>query len=192
MRKLAFATAFGAAAMVSGPVLAADEFVFDKSHTHILFYIDHLGFSTTQGEFLDFEGSLALDTDAPENSNVSVTIDAASLDSGWADRDTHLRSADFLDVETHPTITFASTGVTVTGDNTAEVAGDLTILGNTQPVVLDVTLINMGEHPFNGQTVAGFEATTTISRSAFGMDFGVPAIGDEVEIVINTETTPAS
>ena len=192
MRKLAFATALGAAAMVGGQALAADEFVFDKSHTHILFYIDHLGFSTTQGEFLDFEGSLSLDTEAPENSSVSVTIDAASLDSGWADRDAHLRSDDFLDVENHPTITFTSSEVTLTGDNTADVAGDLTILGTTQPVVLAVTLNNMGEHPFSGETVAGFEATTTISRSDFGMGFGVPAIGDEVEIVINTETTPAS
>ena len=184
------ATAAAVLALSASPALAADEFAFDHSHTHVLFFVDHLGFSTTQGEFLEFDGTLMLDTEAPENSSVTVSIVTDSIDTGYADRDEHLRSGDFFNVEEYPEMTFASTGVTVTGENSAEVAGDLTILGVTQPVTLDVTLNGLGAHPFNGSTVAGFSATTTISRSDFGMDFGVPAIGDEIEIRIETEASP--
>lgn len=184
------ATAAAVLALSASPALAADEFAFDHSHTHVLFFVDHLGFSTTQGEFLEFDGTLMLDTEAPENSSVTVSIATDSIDTGYADRDEHLRSGDFFNVEEYPEMTFASTGVTVTGENSAEVAGDLTILGVTQPVTLDVTLNGLGAHPFNGSTVAGFSATTTISRSDFGMDFGVPAIGDEIEIRIETEASP--
>ena len=184
------ATAAAVLALSASPALAADEFAFDHSHTHVLFFVDHLGFSTTQGEFLEFDGTLMLDTEAPENSSVTVSIATDSIDTGYADRDEHLRSGDFFNVEEYPEMTFASTGVTVTGENSAEVAGDLTILGVTQPVTLDVTLNGLGAHPFNGSTVAGFSATTTIGRSDFGMDFGVPAIGDEIEIRIETEASP--
>ena len=184
------ATAAAVLALGASPALAADEFAFDHSHTHVLFFVDHLGFSTTQGEFLEFDGTLMLDTEAPENSSVTVSIATDSIDTGYADRDEHLRNSDFFNVEEYPEMTFASTGVTVTGENSAEVAGDLTILGVTQPVTLDVTLNGLGAHPFNGSTVAGFSATTTISRSEFGMDFGVPAIGDEIEIRIETEASP--
>ena len=184
------ATAAAALALSASPALAAEEFAFDHSHTHVLFFVDHLGFSTTQGEFMEFDGTLMLDTEAPENSSVTVTIDAASIDTGYADRDEHLRTGDFFNVEEHPELTFTSTDVAVTGENTAEVTGDLTILGVTQPVTLNVTLNAIGPHPFNGATVAGFSATTTISRSDFGMDFGVPAIGDEIEIRIESEASP--
>ena len=184
------ATAAAVIALSASSAWAADEFAFDHSHTHVLFFVDHLGFSTTQGEFLEFDGTLMLDTEAPENSTVSVSIATASIDTGYADRDEHLRNSDFFDVEEYPEMTFTSTGVTVTGENSAEVSGDLTILGVTQPVTLDVTLNGLGAHPFNGSTVAGFSATTTISRSDFGMDFGVPAIGDDIEIRIETEASP--
>ena len=108
MRKVLASAAVGAA-LLGAPALAADEFAFDPSHTHILFSIDHFGFSDVHGEFLDFEGSAVFDPDAPEDGSVTVTIDTASIDTGWAARDEHLRNADFFDVETHPTMTFAST-----------------------------------------------------------------------------------
>ncbi len=187
MRKVLASAAVGAA-LIGAPVWAADEFVFDPSHTHILFSIDHLGFSDVHGEFLDFEGSAVFDPDAPENSSVSVTIDTASIDTGWAARDEHLRNADFFDVGTHPTMTFESTSIEMTGDDTAVVTGDLTILGTTQEVTLDVTMNGMGPHPFQeGVTVAGFSATGSIDRTAFGLAYGSPAIGDEVHIQIETE-----
>lgn len=170
---------------------AAETYTIDKGHTHILFEVSHLGFSTTHGEFLEFDGEFDFDPDAPENSRISVTIDTASIDTGHAERDEHLRNADFFDVEEYPTMTFETTGVEVTGENTAELTGDLTLLGVTQPVTLDVQLNAMGPHPFQDKTVAGFTATGTINRSDFGMTYAAPAVGEEVDIVIEMEASPA-
>jgi len=174
-------------------VAAPQEYAFDPTHTHILFFVDHLGFSTVVGEFVDYEGTLMLDRNDPAASSVEVTIDVSSLDSGHPPRDEHLLAADFFDAETHPEMTFVSTRVEPTGETTALIHGDLTIKGVTQPVVLDAELNGYGPNPFApDQTIAGFSATTEIARSDFGMDFGVPAIGDTIEIRIETETSPAS
>lgn len=177
--------------LLATPAAAQSEWAIDASHTHILFSIDHLGFSNTHGEFLEFNGTLMLDPEAPESASISIVIDAASIDSGWPARDEHIRNADFLNVETYPTITFESTGVALTGEDTAHVTGDLTILDTTQEVVLDVVLNGLGPHPFSGATVAGFTASTVINRSDFGVSFGVPAIGDEMSITIEMEAVPA-
>ncbi|MEQ8964797.1 MAG: YceI family protein [Azospirillaceae bacterium] len=188
------ALALAASATALAPATAVAEsqaFAFDKSHTHILFFVDHLGFSAVQGEFLDYEGELTLDTEDPANSSVAVTIDVASLDSGHPPRDEHLLDADFFDAEAYPEMTFASTRVEPTGEDTALVHGDLTIKGVTRPVVLDTRLNGLGPNPFApDQTIAGFSATTEIARSDFGMDFGLPAIGDTVEIRIEIEASP--
>ena len=119
MRKQIITTIASIVVLTSAAAKAADSYSFDKSHTHILFYVSHFGFSTTQGEFLDFDGTLLLDPEDPSNSMVSVTIDAASLDTGYAERDEHLRTADFFDVEQFPVITFESRDVEMTGDDTA-------------------------------------------------------------------------
>ncbi len=178
-------------ATATGPARAAEAYSFDTSHTHILFFVDHFGFSTIQGEFLEFDGSVMLDTQAPENSSVAVTIRADSLDTGHGPRDEHFRDADFFDVESHPEITFESTSVVPTGFQQARVTGDLTIKGMTRPVVLDVTLNRMGTSPISGDLVAGFTATTTVLRSDFGLGRFAPAVSDAVEIRIETETSPA-
>ncbi len=181
---------------LAGPAAAAEEWAIDPSHTHILFFVNHFGMSDIQGEFLDFDGTFMLDTEAPENSSIAVTIDVASLDSGWAARDEHFLSADFFTVEEHPTITFTSTDVEVVGADTATVTGDLTIKGITRPVTLDVTLNGLqDDHPIREgtQRYAGFTATTVLRRSDFGMDLYAPAVSDEVEIRIEMEATgPAS
>lgn len=179
--------------LLATPALAQSEWTIDRSHTHIMFSVSHLGFSNTHGEFDGFDGTFMLDPENPATASISMTIDAGSIDTNWAARDEHLVSADFFDVETYPTITFESTEVVQTGPDTADVAGDLTILGVTQPVVLDVVLNGVAPNPFNpAVTVAGFTATTTISRSDFGMGFGVPAIGDEVTITLEMEATRPS
>ena len=186
----ALASATIGAALLTTPASADSEFSFDPSHTHILFSIDHLGFSHVVGEFLDFEGTVTRDPEAPDATSLEVTIEAASIDTGWAERDDHLRTSDFFDVEAHPTMTFRSTAVEVTGEDTARLTGDLTILGATQPVTLDVTLNGMGPHPFaEGVTVAGFSAVGTIDRTDFGMAYGSPVIGDQIDIRIETELT---
>lgn len=182
------ATAAAAAVLFISPALSAPtDFEIDKSHTNISFSIDHFGFSTTQGRFADWEGTLVIDQEAPENSKVSVVVKTESLDTFYPDRDKHLKSADFFNVATFPEITFNSTGVEKTGDGTLEVAGDLTILGVTKPTVLNVKVTKIGESPITKKITAGFDASTVIKRSDFGMTTFAPAIGDEVTIQIHSE-----
>ncbi len=190
MRRIALATS-ALAALVSTSALAADTYALDPSHARLSFTVGHLGFSDVLGMFDTVEGTLTLDEENPANSSVSITIDASSIDTGWDARDTHIRTGDFLDVENSPTITFESTSVEVTGDTTATVTGDLTLLGQTQPVTLDVTLNQLGDNPLSGTPTVGFDATTTIDRTAFGNDTFAPAIAPELPVVVSFEFTKA-
>lgn len=181
-------------ALGAAPALAADSFDFDTDHSEIIFSYDHLGNSRAYGSFRSFSGDVAIDRDDPANSRIDITIDAASIDSGLEAFDTHLRSADFFEVETYPEIRFVSTSVEPTSDRTARVTGDLTIKGQTRELVLDVTLNYLGEHQLApyvpdlaGVEVAGFSATGTLSRSDFGLDMLAPLVGDEVSLIIETE-----
>ncbi|GAK33638.1 polyisoprenoid-binding protein [Iodidimonas nitroreducens] len=187
--------AAGAALLMTGAsasVQAAPEtFEFDEAHTHIGLAWNHLGFSETRARFADFEGALILDQDNPANSSLSVTIPISSLDTGLKKFDDHLKSADFFDAATYPEATFKSTKIELDGDKAAKVHGDLTIHGVTKPVVLDVTLNQLGKHPMNGKTHAGFTATTKIKRSDFGINQYVPMVSDDVEIFISTEASKA-
>ncbi len=169
------------------PAIASDPFVFDKSHANIAFSLSHLGFSTAHGRFGEFDGAARLDLDDPANSQLEVTIKTASVDTFFAKRDEHLRSADFFNVAQHPTMTFKSTKVERTGDNTARLVGDLTLLGVTKPVALDVTLNAFKENPINNKMTAGFTATGSLKRSEFGMKTYVPAVGDTVALRIDME-----
>lgn len=180
--------------LASQSAAAADTFGFDKAHTEILFSYSHLGNSRAFGRFGAFDGEVILDRDDPANSSINLTIAADSIESGVEAFDTHLKSADFFEVESYPEITFVSTDVEVTGDGSALVTGDLTIKEHTRPVVLDVTLNYLGEHQlaefvpdYADMEVAGFSATTTLLRSDFGVDMLAPMVGDEVELIIETE-----
>jgi polyisoprenoid-binding protein YceI len=133
---------------------------------------------------------VAFDPDDIEATEVTLTIDAASIDTLWEARDEHIRSADFLDVANHPEITFVSTGLTLIDDATAELAGDLTIRGETRPVTLEATLNNIGPNPFNpDQEIAGFTITGEVDRTEFGIDFGAPVIGAVLPVTVNVELT---
>ncbi|NCC22083.1 MAG: polyisoprenoid-binding protein [Alphaproteobacteria bacterium] len=160
---------------------------FDKAHTQILFFIDHLGFSKSQGEFHDYDGEIRIDRENPANSSVDVTIRTDSIDMDDEKWDAHMKNEDFFDVAQYPEMAFRSTSVNVTGENTAEVAGELTLLGVTKPVTLNVTHNKSGEHPFSGAYVAGFSADTAIRRSEWGMTYGLPGVGDEVHIRLEVE-----
>lgn len=164
------------------------KYTFDPSHTQVIFYINHMGFSTQEGEFHKVDGSLMLDEAQPEKAELNVTIDTNSLDMDDTKWDEHMKSADFFNVVKFPSMTFKSTSVQKTGDHTANVNGDLTILGVTKPVTLAVTHNKSGTHPMNGKHVAGFSAMAKIKRSDFGMSYGTPMIGDDVDIRIETET----
>ncbi len=164
--------------MIAAPTAwaqAAETYYTDQGHTEVRFGWSHAGVSMQSGEFTTAKGKLVLDPDNPEQSSVTVTIDAASISTGFGPLDDHIKSKDFLEVETYPEITFVSTSVKKTGDTTADVMGDLTIHGVTKPVTLKTTMTHRGEHPlggaidyYKGQWVA-FSATTEIDHQAFSV-----------------------
>lgn len=174
-------------ALILAPIAAqaADQYTIDPEHTYPNFTISHLGFSTMHGRFNSSKGKLTLDKTANTGS-VDITIDANSIDTGFAKRDKHLKSPDFLNTKEFPTITFKSTKVTLQGDK-ASVEGNLTIMKTTKPVTLEVTKISCGVHPFNKKQVCGFDATGHIKRSDFGVNYGLPAIGDDMHLSLNVE-----
>jgi polyisoprenoid-binding protein YceI len=188
------------AALAAAPVLADPErYALDPSHSQILFAWDHLGFSETTGMFSGFEGEILFDEENPAASSVSVAFPVSSLFTGWEQRDNHFMSADFFDAVANASpegdsadmVTFESTGIEVTGENTALITGDLTLNGITKEVVLDTTLNNMGMHPIEQRPWMGFDATTTVLRSDFGVGAFAPAVSDEVRIEISVEAGQA-
>ena len=172
--------------VATSPAHAA-RYTFDKAHTSITFFVDHLGFSMSQGEFDRFDGHFIFNPADPKNSSVEVTIDTASIDMDDEKWNAHMRGADFLDTENHPEMTFKSEMIEIQSNNTGRIHGQLTLLGITKPVVLDVTHNRSGKHAFNNKYVSGFSATARLARSEWGMEYALPLIGDEVEIRIEVE-----
>ncbi|HEX4853114.1 YceI family protein [Arenimonas sp.] len=170
---------------------AADKYNIDPTHTQVEFTYSHMGFSNITGRFDTVQGEFLFDPADPTKSSVNITIPVDSISTGVDKLDEHLLKADFFDAATYPTATFKSTGVTAAGDNALKVAGDLTIHGVTRPVVLDVTINKIGEHPMAKVPAAGFDASTTILRSEYGVGGYVPVVGDEVRIDITVEATLA-
>ena len=173
--------------LAAAPAFAAPlTYKIDANHTNVIATWDHFGFSRPSASFAQADGTIVYDADNVGQSSVKVTLPLAGMTSFVAGLDKHLRSGDFFDAEKYPEATFASTKVEAAGDNKLRVLGDLTIRGITKPVVLEVTLNKAGEGR-DGQPRIGFDATTTIKRSAWGMDMAVPAVSDDVAIRITTE-----
>lgn len=183
MRKLALGLAV---AMIPMGAAMADSYTIDPDHTYPIFTVSHLGFSTMHGRFNKTSGKLEMDV-AKKTGSVEITIDAASVDTAHAKRDEHLRSPDFFNAKEHPNITFKSTKATFTGDKVTAVDGNLTIMGTTKPVTLTVTSMKCDVHPMNKKNVCGFDATAKLKRSDFGMKYGLPAIGDDVTLILELE-----
>ncbi len=179
--------------MTTAAVTAATRstWAIDPGHTTVEFAVKHLMISTVRGRFADLSGTVELDDQNLAGSTVDVSIDVASIDTRQADRDAHLRSADFFDVENFPTMRFKSTRVTRDGDALG-VEGDLTIRGVTRPVVLRVTEEGRTRDPWGGQRV-GYAASTRINRRDFGLTWnqaletGGFVVGDEVKISADVE-----
>lgn len=170
---------------------ARTQWTIDAVHSNVEFSIRHLMIATVKGRFSDVAGTVVIDDADPTQSEIDVRIGVASIDTRVAQRDEHLRSADFFDVATFPTLTFKSRKVAV-DDNRLTVTGDLTIRGVSREVVLDVTSHGQQKDPWGGER-AGFEATGKIKRSDFGLTWnqaleaGGVAVGDEVKISIDAE-----
>ena len=163
------------------------EYALDSSHGYITFTYNHLGFSNPRVGFNSFDAVLDLDSDNPENSSIEVTIDATSIDSRVAEFNEHLNGADFFNTAEYPTITFTSTEVVATGENTFDVTGERTIKGTTKPAMLAVTINNAANHPMMNVPTVGVSATGQLMRSEWDLGAYVPAVSDEVTLSIEVE-----
>ncbi len=168
-------------------VAGADRYALDRVHTQILFFVDHLGFSKSQGEFRDFDGHFVFDPQDWSRSSVAVQVRTASIDMDDYEWDKHLRGKDFFDVAQHPEMTFRSLRVERTGDSEGVIHGELSLLGESRPVALHFTFNKQGVHPISKQYVAGFSAHGVIRRSEFGMQYGIPMVSDEVQVRLEVE-----
>jgi len=164
----------------------------DPSHSAVAFSVRHMVVSKTRGRFTKWSGQLRFDEEDPEISSVEVTIDPASIDTADAQRDAHLRSADFLEVEKFPTASFRSTNVEEVDSGRYRVTGDLSVHGVTKSVILDVTYEGSGKDPWGGER-AGFSGSLSIDRKDFGLTWnkalesGGLLVGDDVTIEIDVE-----
>lgn len=164
----------------------------DASHSLAEFAVKHMMVSTVKGRFAEIAGTIAFDEADITRSSADVTINVASIDTRDEKRDAHLKSADFFDAETFPTITFKSTGIVARGRDKFEVTGDLTIKDVTKPVVLEAEFGGRGATPWGSEVIA-FSAETSINRKEFGLGWNVALeaggvlVGDKVKISIETE-----
>lgn len=188
MKTLMFAAALSVGASAA---FAADQYTLDSSHSQVLFSYEHLGFSTTYGLFSGFEGEITFDQEEPANSSVSVSIPTMSMLTGWEARKEHFMGDDFFGADEDDMVTFESTSIEVTGEDTAMITGDLTMNDVTKSVVLDAELTQMGDHPQEGKPWAGFKATTTVLRSDYDMGMFAPYVSDEVNVNISIEAMKA-
>jgi len=190
--KSLLASAVVAAATLTTPALATSgDYALDASHSQIVFTYDHLGYSTTYGMFSGFEGEIFFNQEDPAASSVNVSFPVRTMLTGWEGRFEHFMSGDFFAAAEDEMVTFTSTSIEVTGEDTALITGDLTLNGITKPVVLDAKLNQVGDHPMANKPWAGFDATTTLIRSDFDVGNFAPFISDEVEVMISIEAMKA-
>ena len=188
--------------LLAGALLAAcplaaiaqvETYKVDPIHSFPHFGIDHFGVSTIWGRFDKMNGTFTIDR-AAEKGSVELTIESVSVTTGDSDkgsrprsRDDHLRTADFFNVAEFPRMTYKSTNVKFAGDNPSEIEGQLTLLGVTKPVNIKINRWTCRDNPMSKRPMCGGDASGSFKRTDFGMKFGVPAIGDEVKLMINFE-----
>lgn len=180
------ATALVACTLAAPAFAAPETYSIDPSHTYPTFELNHLGFSMQRGRFNGAAGKITIDR-AAKTGSVDIAIDVNTIDMGLEKWDKHMKSEDFFNAEKYPTITFRSSKVMFDGDKVAAVEGDFTLLGVTKPVTLTMSNFGCGVHPFNKKNVCGGNATAMIKRSDYGMKYGVPAIADDVKLLISVE-----
>lgn len=173
------------------PAAAAPQrFSLDSAHTTVAFLVDHVGYAKTLGYFSDVSGSFNYDADTRVVSDISITVQTESVQSDHKARDKHVRSKDFLNVKKFPQMTFTASQATVNADGKATVAGELELLGQSQPLTLNVTLNKADNYPFGHKSFTlGVSARAMLLRSDYGMTYGVAngLVGDDIELIIESE-----
>ncbi|MBT5074739.1 MAG: YceI family protein [Kordiimonadaceae bacterium] len=168
-------------------VTGIETYQIDKDHTNIMWYISHMGFSRTIGNFKEFEGTVDLNHDDPDKSKIYITIDTASISSGVEDLDRQLRSELFFDVEEYPTAIFESTDITLIEENSADVKGNFTMLGKTKEITLNVRFNKRAMDPILNRMRTGYSIKSSMKRSQWGMDQMLAFVSDEINITIEAE-----
>lgn len=186
--KTMLSSALLAVALVFGSTAQAADYQIDVkgAHAFVTFKIQHLGYSWLLGRFNEFDGEFSYDAKAPEQSSINVVIQTASIDSNHAERDKHLRSADFLDVAKYPQATFKSTKFDVIDENNANVSGDFTLHGVTKNITFPVQKIGEGKDPWGGYR-AGFSGSTTLRLADYGIPEKLGPASTMVEIGLHIE-----
>ncbi|MEL6311063.1 MAG: YceI family protein [Pseudomonadota bacterium] len=199
MLKTALALGLAAIAAVSTTSLpatandAAGTYKLDRAHASLVWKVNHLGLSFYTARFDTFDATLDINPDEPQSAKLEVTVDPTSIRTGFPFSDAKdfdkelVQSPNFFNAKEHPEIKFVSTSIERTGDKTAKVTGDLTLLGVTKPVTLDVTLNGQMAHPMKKKPALGFSGVGKIKRSEFGMTHLVGGVGDEVELLLEAE-----
>jgi polyisoprenoid-binding protein YceI len=176
---------------MSATATAVKTFAIDKTHSEAMFQVRHL-VTKVRGRFTDLSGSVAFDEASPERSSAAFTIEAASIDTGTPDRDAHLRSGDFFDVEKYPVITFVSTAIRTAGGDDYDVTGDLTLRGVTKRITLPVAYLGKARDPWGNEKI-GFETDITINRKEYGLTWNAALetggflVGDDVKISVSIQ-----
>ncbi|EXX87777.1 hypothetical protein BG53_02380 [Paenibacillus darwinianus] len=174
--------------------MAKAKWVVDAPHSSIEFSVKHMMISKVKGLFHAFDADIEADVNDLTSANISISVDLSSIDTRSGDRDNHLRSADFFDIENHPTMTFQSRNIVKTGEHEYDVTGDLTIRGVTRTETFEATFEGGGKNPW-GVEVVGFSATGAIKRSNYGLTWnaaletGGVLVGDEVKIAIELQAS---
>jgi polyisoprenoid-binding protein YceI len=189
---LAAAPAFAATLVFAATQLHAATYTLEPDYTQGIFRWNHLGFSSPAAQFAQGTGSLEFDSANPTRSSVTVTIPIASLHTGVPDLDEDFRSTDFFDIAKFPTATFTSIKVEKgAAADQLKVTGELNLHGVTKAVTLDVTLVKVGTNPRSNLPTVGFDATTMLKRSDFGLGNYVPQVGDEIQMHIISQAVEA-
>lgn len=163
------------------------QYVIEKNHTSVMWIADHFGYSKVSGKFTDIDGTILFDEKNPESSKVDVTINTKEIATGLPKFEKHLKSKDFFDVDNFPTAKFVSKKIVKKSKDKADIYGDLTLLGVTKEVILDAKFNKSAPNPMSQKPTIGFSARTSIKRSDFNMKYALPAISDNIDLVIEVE-----
>lgn len=179
-----------ASSITTSGALAADRYSIDPAHTTVAFLIDHVGYAKTLGMFTDMSGSFSFDQASNTVTDILISVNTASVNTANEARDKHVRNKDFLHVSKYPVMTFSAGSASIDENGIGQIEGELSLLGQTQPLVLDVRLNKAEKYPFGHKRFTlGVSASGELMRSDYGMDYGVAngLVGDAITLIIETE-----